>query len=175
AQLRDRQIGALGNIEEGHVGPTLLGSAAERGSEDAPFPRIWIEHRDLIYPALDWWKCEQNQPTAEGTLARGSAGVRPALGEGQRAGAEGPPLPLTLPGSAGRLHAIARQPRAEGWDEHGADAVAPPGHGIGLGVDQQRIANVVPGEGKVLMPSRHPLGPKVARVAVPAELGIDHG
>src|SRR5581483_9472858 len=100
-----------------------------------------------------------------------STRLGPALREGQRRGAEGPAFPLPLPGPAGRLPTVERQARAEGRDQHGAHAVAPPAR-AGLGVDQQRVADVVPGEGDVLAAGGDVLGPEVARIARLAESGV---
>ena len=44
AQLRERQICALGDVEQAHLGPALLGRALERRGEDAAFPGVVIEH-----------------------------------------------------------------------------------------------------------------------------------
>ena len=44
AQLRERQICALGDVEQAHLGPALLGRALERSGEDAAFPGVVIEH-----------------------------------------------------------------------------------------------------------------------------------
>src|SRR5215510_15881303 len=78
--------------------------------------------------------------------------VGPAFREGQRRGAERPALALALPGTAGRLDAVADEARAERWHQHGTDAIGAVGLRPGLGVDQQRIAEVEPGEGKVFAP-----------------------
>ena len=84
-----------------------------------------------------------------------------------------PPAPASRAGRC--LDAVARQARPECRHEHRANAVAAPRHRIGLRMDEQRIADVVPGEGDVLAPRHRPFGPEIARIAGFAELGIGDG
>src|SRR6516162_10525008 len=98
--------------------------------------------------------------------AAGLAGFGPALGERQRAGAEGPPFALSWPWPAGRLNAVPRQARAQRRDQQGAHPVSATLRlGVGLRVDQQWIADLIPGERNLLTARRHALCPKMVRVA----------
>src|SRR6266567_8000595 len=94
--------------------------------------------------------------------ARALASLGPALREGQCAGAEGSSLPLPRPGTARRLGAVSRQPRAQSRDQDRAHAVRTVGRRVGLLVDQQGIADLIPGERDLLALSRHALGPEIA-------------
>src|SRR6185369_15747896 len=98
----------------------------------------------------------------------------PALRERQRAGAERPAFPLPFPWLARGLDAVARQARAKGWHEHRAHAIWAARHRLGLRVNEQRIADVVPGEGDFLAARHCPLGPEIARIAGLAEFGVGH-
>src|ERR1700733_4672577 len=88
----------------------------------------------------------QGAGRTRGCPARVSAGLGPAFGEGQRAGAERLALAIPGPGFARRLNAVARQARTERWDQQSADAVGTARIGVGLGVDQQGLADVEPGQ-----------------------------
>src|SRR5262245_18639318 len=71
---------------------------------------------------------------------------RPAFRKGQGAGAKRTTLTVTRPRVATRLPAVDRQPRPKGWHENGAHAVAPLRRVMGLGMHQQGLADVIPGE-----------------------------
>src|SRR5215470_2998526 len=74
------------------------------------------------------------------------APLRPTLRKGQGAGAKRPPLALARPRVATRLSAVDRQPRPKRWHENGAYAVASLRRLMGLGMHQQWLPDVIPGE-----------------------------
>src|SRR6266567_7253248 len=74
----------------------------------------------------------------------------PAFGKCQRACAEWASFALSRPWLADRLDAVAHQACTERRYQNRAYAVRPPRLGIRLGVDQQRFAHAVPGEGDIL-------------------------
>src|SRR5690242_20728958 len=88
----------------------------------------------------------------------------PAFGKGQGAGAERTSFTLARPCLANRLCAVHRQPRTERGDKQRAHTVGPSGVGIRLGVDQQRLADIMPCQRDLFVPRADALGPEVARV-----------
>src|ERR1700757_1057214 len=104
--------------------------------------------------------------SAKGTSAppcrSASDRVRPAFRECQRRCREGPPLALARPGLPLGLNAVADEARAERRYQHGAYAIAPVGDLVRLRVDQQRLADIEPGERDVFAVRLDVLGPKVA-------------
>src|SRR5216683_2708069 len=106
------------------------------------------------------------------TMEEGSPRLGPAFGKRQGAGAERAAFALHRPGLAGGVDAVARQPRAECRDQEGAHAVFSAALAR-VGVDQQRVADIVPGQGDVLAGGIDPLGPEIARVAFLAERRVD--
>ena len=74
------------------------------------------------------------------------ARLGPAFRECQCRCRERPPLTLARPGLPFGLDAVADKARAERRDQHGAHAVAPAGDLVRLRVDEQRRADVEPGE-----------------------------
>ena len=103
----------------------------------------------------------------ERTLIGSSASdrVRPAFRECQRRRREGPPLSLPRPGSPLGLDAVADEARAERWDQHSAYAVAPVGNLVRLRVDEQRLADIEPGERDVFAVRLDVLSPEVAGIS----------
>src|SRR5262249_32608081 len=75
--------------------------------------------------------------------------VGPAFREGEGGGAEGPPLTLALPGASLGLNTIAGEPGAERRHQDRAHPVWAVGHRLGLGMDQERIAEIEPGEAQL--------------------------
>src|SRR5215467_12191274 len=82
-------------------------------------------------------------------LAGALAGLGPAFREGEGAGAERPPLAVQRPGLALGLDAVARQARAERRDQQRAHTVFAAAF-AGVGVDEERVADVVPGQRHIL-------------------------
>src|SRR5690349_14805537 len=72
--------------------------------------------------------------------------VRPAFREGQRRCREGTTLALALPGLPLGLDAVADEARAERRYQYSAYAVAAVGDLVRLGVDEERLADIEPGE-----------------------------
>src|SRR5438105_6807408 len=107
--------------------------------------------------------------------ARALASLGPALREGQCAGAEGSSLALPRPGTARRLDAVPREARAQSRDQDGAHAVGTVGRRVGLRVDQQGIADLVPSECDLLALRQDAFGPEIAHVAGFREVCVDHG
>src|SRR6202035_2368729 len=95
----------------------------------------------------------------------------PAFGECQRAGAERAALAIHRPGLAGRFDAVAREARAERRYEERADAVFAAALAR-VGVDEQGIADLVPGEGDFLVVRDEALGPEISGVAGLGEFGV---
>ena len=82
-----------------------------------------------------------------GVARRGSARFGPAFAERQGAGAERTAFAHAREGLSLGLDAVHRQPRGQAGDQHRADAIGPAvGALVRIGVDQQRIADVVPGQ-----------------------------
>ena len=85
-------------------------------------------------------------------------------------------LALARPRLALCFLAVDCQPCAERGDEERADTVGPRiGRLVGLRVDQQRLADVVPGERNLGIRGRNMFGPEIARVAGLLERRVDHG
>src|SRR5262249_14137468 len=103
------------------------------------------------------------------------APFRPAFRKGQGAGAKGTTLALTRPRVATRLSAVHRQPRPKGWHEKGASSVASLWRFMGLGMHQQWLADVIPGEQDVIRASLEVFGPGVSCVAALREYRINDG
>src|SRR5579872_2411899 len=103
------------------------------------------------------------------------ARLGPALGEGKRAGAEGPALALPRPGLARRLDAVTSQSRAQRRHENRAHAVGPVGRRVRLRMDQQRVAHPVPGERDLLAMRSDALGPEIPIIAGLCEGRVGHG
>src|SRR6478609_146511 len=157
--------------------PATRRASPPRGTKLGRFqgrvPETWTERPPMPVPSAF---------TPSNVVGRSWTGVAaafalprlgPAFGEGERAGAEGLALALALPRLALGLVAIDGQPRAERRDEQGADAVSSRvGTLIGLGMNQQRFADVVPGERDLGIGGRNVLGPEIARVARLLEGGI---
>src|SRR5215475_3746877 len=100
---------------------------------------------------------------------------RPAFRKGQGAGAKRTTLTVTRPRLATRLPAVYRQPSPKGWHENGAHAVAPLRRVMGLGMHQQWLADVIPGERDGFRASLQAFGPVVPRVATLREHRVNDG
>ena len=87
----------------------------------------------------------------------------------------GRPLTVARPRLATRLPAVYRQPSPKGWHENGAHAVAPLRRVIGLGMHQQWLADVIPGERDGIRASLEAFGPGVPRVATLREHRVNDG
>src|SRR5437868_3107737 len=111
-------------------------------------------------------------------LSRGCRGglarLGPAFGKGEGAGAEGTPLPFQRPGLAFGFDAVAREARAERRDQQGADAIFAAALAR-VRVNEQRLADLVPGQRDVLARGVDALGPEIARVALLAEGRVNNG
>ena len=110
-------------------------------------------------------------------LARSAASdrFRPAFRECQRRRREWPPLAFPRPGSPSRLDAVADETRAERRDQHGAYAVGPVGSLVRLRVDEQRLADIEPGQRDVFTVRPDVLGPEVAWISGFGELRVRTG
>ena len=73
------------------------------------------------------------------------------------------------------LDAVADETRAERRDQHGAHAVAPVGNLVRLRVDEQRLADIEPGQRDVFAVRFDVFGPEVARIAGLGKLRISTG
>src|SRR5215831_1178738 len=91
--------------------------------------------------------------------------VRPAFRECQRRCREGPPLALARPGSPLRLNAVADEARAERRHQYRAYAVAAVGELVRLRVNEQRLADVEPGERDVFAGRLDVFGPEGADIS----------
>src|SRR5215468_625974 len=91
--------------------------------------------------------------------------VRPAFRECQRRCREGPPLALARPGLPLGLKAIADEARAERWYQDSAYAIAPVGDLVRLRVDEQRLADIEPGERDIFAVRLNVLSPEVAGIS----------
>src|SRR4051794_41022285 len=89
----------------------------------------------------------------------------PAFRERQSTGAEGPPFALPRPWPTRCLDAVARQPGTKRRYQHGANTVWTSGVAIWLRMDQQGLADVIPGEGDLFVPGRHLFGPEITWIA----------
>ena len=99
--------------------------------------------------------------------------LSPALAEPEHAGAGRAALTVPGPRPAFCLPPVQSQSGAEGRDQHRAHSVGAPRDRIGLGVDQERLAEPVPCERDLLAVGLKTLGPEIARVPGPAELRVD--
>ena len=95
----------------------------------------------------------------KGVLSR----LGPAFRERQRAGAERTALARQRPGLAGGLDAVAGKRAPERRDQQRADPVFASVL-AGAGVDQQRLADIVPGQADRLVMRDQAFGPVIARV-----------
>src|SRR5208282_368654 len=129
-------------------------------------------------PATVWRYCrpDRRRSRSDPAGARPFAltGLGPALGKRQRAGAEGSSFALPRPWSAPRLDAVSCQAGAEGRDQESAYPIRTTGLRVGLGVNEQWIADLIPGQRNLLVPGDHPFGPEIARIPRFRELGIEH-
>src|SRR5215475_9487318 len=91
--------------------------------------------------------------------------VRPAFRECQCRCREGPPLALARPGLPLGLNAVADEARAERRYQQRAYAVAPVGDLVRLRVDEQRLADIEPGERDVFAVRLDVLGPEIAGIS----------
>src|SRR3984885_4465326 len=119
-------------------------------------------HRALNYPA--WFR----------PSPKVSARLGPALGESQGAGAERPALALGGKRAALRLNSIDRQACPERRDQHRADTVFACRGRAWLGVDQQRLTDVIPGKRDLLVVRYRLLSPEIARIARLVERRVGH-
>src|SRR4029079_9937160 len=76
-----------------------------------------------------------------------------------------PPLALARPGLPRRFNAVAYEARTERWYQYSAYAVPPVGDLVRLRVDEQRLADIEPGERDIFVVRLDLLSPKVARVS----------
>src|SRR5262245_14896370 len=91
--------------------------------------------------------------------------VRPAFRECQRRSREGPPFALALPGLTLGLNAVADEARAERRYQHRAYAVAAVGDLVRLRVNEQRLADIEPGERDFFAGRLDVLGPEGADIS----------
>src|SRR5262249_12869201 len=119
--------------------------------------------------------CSGSQLVLLPPTAKVLSDVGPTFAEGQRTRTEGPALALPFPRPPRGLHAVTRQARPKRRHQHRAHTVAATRHRVGLSVNEQGFANVVPGEGDFLSARYRPLGPEITRVAGLAEFGINDG
>src|ERR1700760_4421808 len=102
------------------------------------------------------------------------ARLGPAFGKGQCAGAEWASFALARPGLPDSLSAVHGKPCTQRRNKQRAHTVGSRRFCVRLRVDQQRLADVVPGQGDLLVPGADALGPEVARIAGLGELSLDH-
>ena len=76
---------------------------------------------------------------------------------------------LPRPGPTFGLDAVPRQPRTERRDQHRAHPVRAPWDRVGLGVDQQRLAHLIPGKHNLFIAGVQTFGPEIARITGLAE------
>src|SRR5215472_16380576 len=98
----------------------------------------------------------------------------PALAKPEDAGAGAPPFAVPRPGPAFGIGSVARQPRAESGDKHRAHPVRTPRNRIGLGVDQEWLTQLVPGERDLFLARHQSLRPVITGVAGLEELRGGH-
>src|ERR1700722_11924578 len=103
-----------------------------------------------------------------------SARLGPAFGESQGAGAERSAFALGGKRTALRLNSIDRQACPERRDQHRADTVFACRRRAWLGVDQQRLTDVIPSKSDLLVVRYCPLGPEIARIACLIERRVGH-
>src|ERR1700730_16501082 len=103
------------------------------------------------------------------------SGLRPAFAQSQHAGAGGMTFTLPRPGPTFGLDAVAGQPRTERRDKHRAHPVWTPWDRIGLGVDQRRVAHLIPGKHNLFIAGVQTFGPEIARITGLPELRVGHG
>src|SRR5689334_20393308 len=92
----------------------------------------------------------------------------PALGKGKGASAERTAFALQWPSLPLRVDAVARQARAKRRDQQRADAIFAAAL-AGVRMNEQRLADLVPGQRDILARGVDALGPEITRVALLAE------
>src|SRR5262249_38959698 len=133
---------------------------------------VRVSRRAADRPQTQWW---QRVAMNQGQRPDRLSGLRPTLAQPQYARAGGTAFAISRPGAAFGLHAIAGQPRSERRDQHRAHAVWTPRYRIGLGVDQKRLAHLIPGKRNLFVSGIYTLRPEITHVTRPAELRVGHG
>src|SRR5947208_15856007 len=82
---------------------------------------------------------------------------------------------LPRPGLTLGLDAVPGQPRTERRDKHRAHPIRTPWDRIGLGVDQQRVAHLIPGKHNPFISSVQTFCPEITRITGLVELRVGYG
>jgi hypothetical protein len=90
--------------------------------------------------------------------------LRPALAQSQYAGAGRMTFAVPRPWPAFGFDSVAGQPRTERRDKHRAHPIGTPWNGIGLGMDQQWIAQLIPSQQNLFIVGVQTFCPEIARV-----------
>jgi hypothetical protein len=72
------------------------------------------------------------------------------------------------------LDPVVGEPRAERRHKHRAHPIGAPWNCIGLGMNQERLAHLIPGKYNLFIAGDEAFCPKIAHVTGLAELRLDH-